>query len=85
MIRGENKLGHTAPFPPAIPRLLTSQMTKGQCVLDPFSGSMTTGRVAHQQGLRSISIEMHQEYCDLGIRLLEQEDREGADLLLKVS
>jgi DNA modification methylase len=81
MIRGENVLGHTAPFPPAIPRLLTSQMNRGECVLDPYSGSMTTGRLAHQQGLRSISIEMRKEYCELGVRLLEQEDREGADML----
>ena len=84
-VRGENVLGHTAPFPPAIPRLLISQMKKGECVLDPFSGSMTTGRVAHQNGLHSISIEMHRDYCDLGIRLLEQEDAEGADLLLQAS
>lgn len=81
MIRGKNILGHTAPFPPAIPKLLTTQMRKGQCVLDPFSGSMTTGRVAYQQGLRSISIEMHQNYCDLGIRLLEKENCQNSDLL----
>ena len=85
MIRGENILGHTAPFPPAIPQLLTSRMKPNECVLDPFSGSMTTGRVAHRQGLRSISIDMHKEYCELGIRLIEQDDREGADLILQAS
>jgi DNA modification methylase len=71
MVRGENVLGHTAPFPPEIPLLLISQMRKGACVLDPFSGSMTTGRTAHSLGVRSISIDLQKEYCDLGIRLLE--------------
>ncbi len=75
IVRGENVLGHTAPFPPAVPELLISQMTKGECVLDPFSGSMTTARTAHRHGLRSISIELQKDYCDLGIRLLEREAR----------
>jgi DNA modification methylase len=73
MVRGENILGHTAPFPPEVPELLIRQMRKGQCVLDPFSGSMTTGRTAHRHGLRSISMEMRKDYCDLGVRLLEAE------------
>jgi DNA modification methylase len=81
IVRGENVLGHTAPFPPAIPELLISQMAPGECVLDPFSGSMTTGRTAHRRGLRSISIEMQKEYCELGIRLLETEAREGVVIL----
>jgi DNA modification methylase len=57
-----------------VPELLIRQMGKGECVLDPFSGSMTTGRTAHRYGLRSISIEMQKEYSDLGIRLLEGEN-----------
>src|SRR5262245_35116492 len=77
MVRGENVLGHTAPFPPDIPLLLLSQMKKGMCVLDPFSGSMTTGRVAHRLGVRSVSIELQKEYCDLGIALLQSEEANG--------
>ncbi|MFO0927864.1 MAG: DNA methyltransferase [Gemmataceae bacterium] len=73
MVRGENVLGHTAPFPAAVPELLIRRMKKGSCVLDPFSGSMTTGRTAHRHGLRSVSVELQREYCDLGIRLLEGE------------
>jgi DNA modification methylase len=72
IVRGENVLGHTAPFPPDIPLLLISQMNRGECVLDPFSGSMTTGRTAYQRGLRSVSIELQKEYCDLGIKLLKK-------------
>ena len=79
IVRGENILGHTAPFPPAVPELLIRQMEQVECILDPFSGSMTTGRTAHRHGLRSISIEMKQEYCDLGIRLLEGETDYSSD------
>jgi DNA modification methylase len=74
MVRGENILGHTAPFPSEVPELLIRQMSKSECVLDPFSGSMTTGRIAYRHGLGSISIDTQKEYCDLGIRLLEEEN-----------
>ncbi len=80
MVRGQNILGHTAPFPFAIPQLLISQMKRGECVLDPYGGSMTTARVANEYGVRSISIEIHKEYCDLGIRLLEQQWSAEGDL-----
>lgn len=73
MIRGKNILGHTAPFPSAIPELLIDQLQEGQCVLDPFSGSMTTGRLAYLRGLQSVSIDLHSEYCELGLRLLNED------------
>lgn len=73
IVGGTNILGHTAPFPPAIPQLLIDQLQEGQCVLDPFSGSMTTGRLAYLRGLRSVSIDIHYEYCELGLRLLNKE------------
>jgi DNA modification methylase len=74
MIRGENVLGHSAPFPPQLPALLIDQMRPGETVLDPYAGSMTTARVALAKGINSISIEMSPEYCDLGLRLLEKDD-----------
>ena len=74
MIRGKNVLGHSAPFPPAITKLLLDRLRQGDTVLDPYSGSMTTGRTAYRQGIRSISIEIHKEYCNLGLRLLEGEN-----------
>jgi len=71
---GINVLGHTAPYPPAIPNLLLSQMNEGERVLDPFSGSMTTGRTAHAQGIKSVSIDIHLEYCELGVNLLKADN-----------
>jgi DNA modification methylase len=69
MIGGKNVHGHTAPFPDAIPALLTSLLPSGACVLDPFAGSMTTARVAERHGLRSVSIERNPEFVELGLRL----------------
>jgi DNA modification methylase len=79
MIRGENVLGHSAPFPSIIPELLLDTMSTDECVLDPYSGSMTTGRAAYKRGIRSVSIELHREYCDLGLRLLQSEQTERGD------
>lgn len=73
MFRGENIHGHSAPFPSAIPELLLGQMRSGERVLDPYSGSMTTGRAAYRLGVDSVSVELHREYCDLGLRALNEE------------
>ena len=69
MVRGKNVHGHSAPFPEAIPELLTRHLSPGAMVLDPFGGSMTTGRVAERHGLRSVCVERSEEYCKLGLQL----------------
>ena len=71
---GKNVLGHTAPFPSSVPDLLLSQLEAGRAVLDPFSGSMTTGRAAHKRNIQSTSLELHSDYCKLGINLLRAEN-----------
>lgn len=70
---GKNVLGHSAPFPSTIPELLLKQMDASKCVVDPYSGSMTTGRAAYRRGIKSVSIDIHLEYCELGLRLLRGE------------
>lgn len=70
MIKGENVYGHTAPYPKDIPNLLLDQLNKGDLVMDPFSGSGTTGRSAYEKGIKSVNIELHKEYCDLCKELL---------------
>ena len=67
MVRGKNIYGHTAPFPEALPSILTSLLPKGSLILDPFAGSLTTGRVAEREGHRSVNIELSEEYCELGL------------------
>lgn len=72
MFGGQNVHGHTAPFPNALPKLLTDTLVPGKIVLDPFAGSLTTGRVAERAGLQSILIERDADYCDLGLRMREE-------------
>ena len=74
MVGGKNILGHTAPYPKAIPDLLLSLLGPRSTVLDPYSGSMTTARAAYRRGMRSINIDYKEEYCKLGISLLVEHE-----------
>jgi DNA modification methylase len=73
MIKGNNILGHEAPYPIEIPQLLFRLIAKGGTVLDPFAGSMTTAKACLQQGFHSVNIEYKPEYCTLGLELLKKE------------
>ena len=71
---GENKYGHTAPFPKMIPLLSVSTFTnKGDSVLDPFSGSGTTAIVANSKNRTGIGIEMNPDYALLSIDKAKEE------------
>ncbi|MGK7244805.1 DNA-methyltransferase [Buttiauxella agrestis] len=75
IIKGENTYGHSAPFSKKIPNILLEKMEKCSFVLNPYSGSMTTGRAALDWGISSIGIELHAEYCELSLRKLEDEEQ----------
>lgn len=51
-------------------RIIKASSNVGDVVLDPFSGSHTTGFVAKQLGRRSISIEIQEDYIKIGLRRL---------------
>ena len=57
---------HFATFPPKLiePCILAGSR-KGDIVLDPFSGSGTTGRVAVQHGRQYVGLELNPEYIKL--------------------
>jgi DNA modification methylase len=61
------------------PRLVEPMIKAGcpQCgiVLDPFSGSGTTGVVARKLGRNFIGIDLNREYLDMSIKRLEKERR----------
>jgi DNA modification methylase len=78
MVRGTNTHGHTAPFPTAIPDLLTSQLRPGSSVLDPFAGSMTTAAAAEANGIFCYCIEKNPEYFELGLQKLREKDLQKA-------
>lgn len=60
---------HFATFPPELARrAIVSGCKPGGTVIDPFSGSGTTGMVALQNGRSYIGIDLSAEYLDLSLR-----------------
>jgi DNA modification methylase len=54
---------HPARFPAALPEFFVNLLTDpGDCVLDPFAGSNTTGAVAESLGRRWLSFELEERY-----------------------
>lgn len=60
---------HFAVYPLALPeRCILAGCKPGGTVLDPFSGSGTTGMVAAKHGRRYVGIDLNAEYLDLSLR-----------------
>jgi len=52
-------------------RIIVASSNKGDLVLDPFSGSNTTGLISYLYGRNYIGIETEKEYLDLSIKRFE--------------
>ena len=64
---------HPAIFPEDLARdHILSWSNEGDTILDPFSGSSTTLKMAWKTGRKAIGIEINPEYCDIGIKRLEK-------------
>jgi len=62
------KEAHFATFPPdLIKPCIMAGSKKGDVVLDPFSGSGTTGYVAKELSRKSVMIELNEEYIQMQI------------------
>ena len=60
---------HFAVFPLALPeRCILAGCKPGGTVLDPFSGSGTTGMAAAKHGRKYVGIDLNAEYHDLALR-----------------
>ena len=60
--KGQNTLGHTAPFPREIPEYAVQVFTGiNESVLDPFAGSFTTTIESFRQKRNSIGIELNRK------------------------
>jgi len=60
---------HFAVYPPELIRpCIRAGSRPGDTVLDPFSGSGTTGAVATFEGRKYIGIDLNREYLDLSLR-----------------
>lgn len=77
---------HFAVYPLALPeRCILAGCKPGGTVLDPFSGSGTTGLAAAKHGRRYVGIDLNADYLDLSLRtrlaqgaLLTDEPGDGA-------
>jgi site-specific DNA-methyltransferase (adenine-specific) len=64
---------HPAIFPEGVARdHILSWSNEGDIVLDPFSGSGTTAKMAKHNGRRFIGIEINPEYCEIAEKRLLQ-------------
>lgn len=60
---------HFAVYPVALPqRCILAGCKPGGTVLDPFSGSGTTGLAAQRTGRKYIGIDLNPEYLDLSLK-----------------
>lgn len=67
------KGAHFAVFPPELPRFCILAGSRiGDVVLDPFSGSGTTGAVAERLGRKFVGIDLNEEYRELAERRIAE-------------
>jgi len=60
---------HFAVYPPELIRpCIRATSRVGDIVMDPFSGSGTTGMVAREEGRRYVGVDLNREYLDLSLR-----------------
>ncbi len=65
--------GHSAAYPVAVPDFFVRLFSeRGDVVLDPFSGSGTTGVAALRLGREYIGIEQNREYAEKSIARLDE-------------
>ena len=68
------RVGHPAQFPETLARdHILSWSNPGDVVLDPFSGSGTTAKMARETGRRFIGIEVNPEYVEISRKRLAQQ------------
>jgi DNA modification methylase len=69
-----NGKSHPAIFPEALARdHILSWSNEGDTVLDPFSGSGTTAKMAKHNGKKYIGIEINEPYCEIAKKRLSQQ------------
>lgn len=56
-------------------RIVLASTNKGDLIVDPFTGSSTTGVEAYLYGRKFIGIDMEKKYLDLSIKRFEQLDQ----------
>lgn len=71
--KGENTVGHTAPYPEDIPEMAIRYYSGvGDVVLDPFLGSGTTARVCVRTGRKYIGYERDAAFYEIAKKSIEE-------------
>lgn len=63
--KGENILGHTAPYPKEVAKLILNLVQRKGCIVDPFLGSGTTAIAMLEELVRVIGFEVDDTYYRL--------------------
>lgn len=80
-----NKTGHPAVFPEALARdHIISWSNPGDVVLDPFSGSGTTAKMAILNQRNFIGFEISAEYCEIAIQRIHAAQNEPRQIKMEV-
>jgi len=74
--KGENILGHTAPYPEEIVELISEYMDSKKYLLDPYLGSGTTGVWAKKNNYKFIGFELNKQYYKLSKNRINELDTE---------
>jgi len=70
-ISAQRQAGHPAPFPEKLAHdHIISWSNEGDIVLDPFSGSGTTAKMAKETKRKFIGIDCSEEYCEIARKRL---------------
>ena len=56
-------------------RIILASTNKGDLIIDPFTGSSTTGLMSYLYGRDFIGIDLEKKYLDLSIKRFEELDK----------
>lgn len=74
--KGENKLGHTAPYPEGLVDFIFSHINTRGYILDPFLGSGTTVISGIKNKIKTIGIELNEDYYKLSLKRIKEVHKE---------
>ena len=81
---GEKVDGHPCPRPLSQVRHVVEQWVKPDgTVIDPFTGSGTTGVACVKTGRKFIGIEIDEKYCEIAAKRIQDAERECAERLVQ--
>jgi len=64
-------------------RIVLASTNKGDVIVDPFTGSSTTGLAAHFYGRKFIGIDLEKKYLDLSVKRFEELQKKMKDKVIK--